>query len=189
LGRPKGSTNKKKANGSAAPAEDRSITHHDNLSRDPLTDEQLEALTNSHVNIIERLEAADKLAHNALMNAYKVAKADGILKKDIEVYRNAKTEEGQEKIRLEAARIARAARWFKFATQSDLFDSPESPAPVGNKSYRLGKEAGLNGEPAKPPETADQETWMQGWHAGQTQMASLGIKQAESAASGDDVDF
>lgn len=157
------------------------MTSHDNLKveREELTDEQHEALTNQHVLKIERLEAADKLAHNELMNAYKIAKSDGILKKDIEAYRNAKTEKGQELIRLDAERLARVARWFKFATQASLFGDNDAPAPVGNKSYRLGKEAGLNGEQPKPPSTADHETWMQGWQAGQQQMASLGIRQKE----------
>lgn len=92
-------------------------------------------------------------------------------------YRLARTEEGQEEIRQEMAYASKLASWFKFATQASLFGENEDPAPVGNKSYRLGKEAGLNGEQPKPPDTADHETWMQGWQTGQQQMASLGIKQ------------
>lgn len=128
------------------------------------------------------MEAAKKLADANFKNAYKVAKSDGILKAHIDAYRNARTPEGQEKLREQAAIIAQVANWFQFATQASLFGEDESPPPVGNKSYRLGKEAGLNGEPAKPPSTADHETWMQGWQAGQQQMASLGIKQKEPEA-------
>lgn len=179
MGRPKGSTNKKKANG-GVPAADRNVTHHDNLaSQEPLTDDQLEALTNQHVQKYEKALAAKKLADADLKNACKIAKADGVHLADIKAYIDAKTEEGQERLREQAERIARMARWFEFATQASLFGEDEDPAPVGNKSYRMGKEAGMNGEKAEVPTHCDHETWMQGWHAGQAQMASLGISQLQ----------
>lgn len=189
MGRPKGSANKKKANGTV-PAADRNVTnHHNNLVREPLTNEQLEALTNQHVVKIDKLEAAKKLADANFKNAYKVAKADGISKAHIDAYRNARTEEGQAKLREQAAIIAQVASWFKFATQADLFGESDEPAPVGNKSYRLGKEAGMNGEKPVVPDGLDHETFMQGYHAGQAQMASIGIKQSpEETNTGDEFD-
>lgn len=176
MGRPRGSTNRnKKANGRDPESK---VTRHDNLaSVDPLTEEQLEALTSSHVDIIDRMEAAKKLADANFKNAYKTAKADGILKKDIDAYRKARTEEGQEELRIEEARIQRVARWFKFAIQPDLFAPGAEPAPVGNRSYRVGREAGLAGEKAAPSTDMDIDTYMAGWSSGQRDMASLGIKQ------------
>jgi hypothetical protein len=178
LGRPKGSRNKK-ANGSDP--SDR-ITHHDNLAPvGDLTDEQLEALTHSHVDKYEQALSRKKLADAEMKLVCKVAKADGIHLADIKAYIAAKTEEGQEKLREDAERIRRMERWFKFATQTDLFAPDADPAPVGNRSYRLGKEAGMSGEKAVVPTNCDHETYMAGWHAGQKQMMEAGISQTPPA--------
>lgn len=173
------------------PAANRNVTNHDNLKvdREELTDEQREALTNQHVRKYEAALTAKKLADAEMKNVCKIAKADGVPLAEIKAYIDARTPEGQARLLEDAERVARMARWFKFATQASLFGDDDTPAPVGNKSYRLGKEAGMNGEQPKPPDTVDHETWMQGWNAGQTQMASLGIKQIpEETNTGDEFD-
>lgn len=180
MARPKGSKNKPKTDGAEsgngrAKGRGRAAgteTRHDNLAREPLTDEQLEALTASHVALYEKALNRKKLADAELKNICKVAKAEGVLLADIKAYIDAKTDEGQERLREQAERVARVAKWFKFAVQADLFDDG---APPTNRSHRLGKEAGMAGEKAVVPEDCDPTAWMNGWHEGQAALAG-GIK-------------
>lgn len=176
MGRRKGSVNKPKDNG-----QDRSVTNHDNFASEPLTDDQLEALTNSHVEAYSKALQKKKTADAELQLVVKKAKADKIPLVEIKAYIDARSEEGQEKLREQAERIARMARWFKFATQADLFEADTSP-PATNRSYRLGKEAGMAGEKPAVPTDCDHDTWMSGWQAGQEALAG-GIKKAAEPTS------
>lgn len=182
MGRPAGRKNKLKI--AAGTEADQSITRHDNLAQAPLTDEQLEALTNNHARHYEEALSRKKTADALLKNVCKTAKAEGVLLADIKAYIDAKTEEGQEKLREQAGRVARVARWFKFAVQADLFGDDNPPST--NRSYRLGKEAGMAGQKAEVPTECDHETWMAGFHAGQAALAG-GIRQLERVS--DDPDF
>lgn len=157
---PRGRPKKAKVDPEAA------ITSHDNLARAPLTDEQFQALAANHVAGYERFLAAKKLADANFKNQCKLAKAEGVSLALIKKCIDAKTEEGQARIREEAALIERVARWYEFATQADMFEPGDTPPT--NRSYRLGKEAGMRGEKADVPTNCDHQGYMDGYHAGQT---------------------
>jgi DNA-binding transcriptional MerR regulator len=161
-GRPPGSKNEK--NGSASA--ELKITAHDNVAKHPLTDEQLQALTDSwvghYVSALEKKKAADA----DLKNVCKKAKSEGVTLADIKAYIEAGTEEGQANIKANVDRGARVARWRGFAIghQFGLFGDDDESVPL---SFTLGKEAGLKGEPATCPANRDVEEFLRGWHAGQ----------------------
>lgn len=168
MGRPKGSVNKSsKANG-AGPK----VTKHNQTE---LTDDQRQALTAEHVRAYSKALEAKKLTQAEFMNVCKVAKSEGVKLVDIKDYIAAGTEEGQARLREDAERLTRMARWhgFKLGEQLPLFD--EDPSVTTNRSYRIGKDHGMSGEKAAPPTDCDHENYMAGWHAGQEAKLGAGI--------------
>ncbi len=163
MGRPKGSTNKPKANGGKAAGPKIETTTH-NLAAEPLTDEQHHALVASWTEKYEKLEAVFKTAGANLKNCARAAKAEKVLLKDIRAYQDGGTEEGQKKLIEEAERLARIARWRNFEL-GQLFTEEEAPRLT--RSFTLGKEAGMAGEKAVVGSGCDREEWMKGWSAGQ----------------------
>lgn len=169
MGRRKGSLNKPK-------------DMEEGIERPALTEEQLEALTNQHARkYSDALET--KKENDAWLKAIcKAAKSEGIPLKHIKAYLDGKTEEGQARIKEDTLLYARIARWngFSLGTQADLF--AEDPAPAANRSFRLGKEAGLAGEKAVPPTSCDINAFMAGHQTGQSMLMSQNITQLPAAA-------
>lgn len=181
MARPKGSKNKPKTDGPQ-------ITSHDNVAKPPLTDEQLEALTASHVEAYSKALTRKKEADAALKNVCKVAKSEGVLLADIKAYIDAGTEEGQERLTEQAVRFMRVARWrgFPLGHQAGLFD--ETPASTPARSFTLGKEAGLAGKTLFVPTNCNIEEFTRGWHEAQHSMLSKVKPLEASSAFGADVD-
>lgn len=169
MGRRKGSLNKPKG-------------MEEGIERPALTEEQLEALTNQHARKYSDALAVKKEADADLKNICKIAKSEGVPLKHIKAYLDGKTEEGQARIKEDTLLYARIARWngFSLGTQADLF--AEDPAPAANRSFRLGKEAGLAGEKAVPPTSCDINAFMAGHQTGQAMLMSQNISQLPAAA-------
>lgn len=179
MGRPTGSKNKTtKANGGAK-APGPKVTKHSNQTE--LTDDQLQALTAEHVRSYSKALDVKKKADAEFKNICKVAKSEGVKLADIKAYIAAGTEEGQARLREDAERLARMSRWhgFPLGAQLPLFEEDENPAT--NRSFRLGKEAGMAGEKAVVPTDCDHEQYMAGWHDGQNaKIMSMGVAGADS---------
>lgn len=126
--------------------------------------------------------AAKKLADAAFKNACKTIKADlgenGV--DQIKAYEQAQTPEGQEKLNAEIAAKAQALRFAGKPVnyQVDMF---EDLAPLAEKAFGMGEEAGLRGDTLANPynEGSDEgRNYAEGWHAGQAALAA-GIKKLE----------
>jgi len=180
MGRPKGSKNK--TNGGKGPNVE--TTSHDNLSREPLTDDQHHALVASWVEKYEKLEAVFKTAGANLKNCARAAKAEKVLLRDIRAYQDAGTEEGQAKLVEDAERLARVARWRNFDLgifeQAEMFGEGEDA--MQSRSFVLGREAGMAGKPAKVAPGCDVNEFMAGWQAGQTALGEKTFKQKAADA-------
>jgi demethoxyubiquinone hydroxylase (CLK1/Coq7/Cat5 family) len=179
MGRPLGSRNKPKAADAESFDAQRAIakkprarrergprvetTEHKNSA--PLTDEQAHAILDQSARSYARALAQKKEQDAKFKNACKMIKADGVKLTDVKMYLDAESEEGQARIRQRVEEAARIARWrgFPIGTQFTLAleDQTES------HSYTLGKEAGLAGLRAEPPQVANVEEFIRGWHEGQ----------------------
>ena len=176
MSRTKGSKNKPKGNGP-----DVETTTHNN---EPLSDEQYLFLTQKHVELYEASLAKKKTSDANFKNVCKVAKADGIKLADIKAYIDAGTDEGQEKLAADAERLARVARWRNFDLgifeQAELFGDED--APQQTRSFTLGREAGMAGEPAKVSPGCDVNEFMAGWQIGNAALGEKTFKQKAADA-------
>lgn len=141
---------------------------------------------NAYVKALHAKKAADA----ALKQVGKTIKADlgehGMAQ--IKAYELAQTAEGQEKLKAEIDAKAQAMRFagMPVGTQLDLLDDR---APVDERAYRDGEEAGLRGDTlANPYNEASPEgqQYAQGWHDGQAKLFA-GIKKKEAEASTDEL--
>lgn len=126
---------------------------------------------------------AKKEADAALKNVAKVIKADlgenGL--NQIKVYEQAQTPEGQAKLKADMEAATQAMRFAGMAvnTQVDMF---EDLAPLVDRAFAMGEEAGLRGDTlANPYNEASPEgqQFADGWHQGQAALAA-GIKKKEA---------
>lgn len=134
--------------------------------------------------------AAQKAANARMKQVGKVIKADlGEYGLDqIKTYEKAQTPEGQAKLkaRQEAERQAMAFAGVPINTQLDIFTDR---APLDERAYRDGEEAGLRGDSLSNPYnegSAEGQGYARGWHDGQGALFA-GIKKKEEAASGDEL--
>lgn len=153
---------------------------------EPLTDDEIKALTFMHVKRYRDALAAKKSAAAAFLSATKLAKSElgDTAIADIKQIIAAEDDEDYEaKLQAEVERKARVARWLglKIGTQEDMFSSSAS-LPVAEKAYEDGKTAGLKGEVLAPPHGSGTEAYgeyVRGWHDGQAALTSL-IKKKET---------
>lgn len=106
----------------------------------------------------------------------------------IKTYEKAQTPEGQAKLKAkqEAERQAMAFAGVPINTQLDIFTDR---APLDERAYRDGEEAGLRGDTLANPyneASAEGQQYARGWHDGQGALFA-GIKKKEEAASGDEL--
>jgi hypothetical protein len=141
---------------------------------------------NNYVKALEAKKAADA----ALRQVGKQIKADlgeyGMAQ--IKAYEQLQTPEGQEKLKAKLDAEAQAMRFagLPVGTQLDLL---EDRAPLAERAYRDGEEAGLRGDTlANPYNEASQEgqEYARGWHDGQAKLFA-GIKKKEAEASTDEL--
>lgn len=151
---------------------------------EPLTDDQLQALTRQHAQKRARLVDMEKKAKADRMNFDKVIKAELGAKglADIKLLEQLSTPEGEAELIAEMERQARVARWsgLLIGAQGDLFEEDRRTAE--EKAYEAGKRAGLSGENCQPPSGHSAESssqWVSGWHDGQAVLAS-GFMKKES---------
>jgi len=177
--RPKGSRNRPKSNGGTHVE----TTEHRN--DDELTDEQQHALLDQSARSYTKALDAKKLADANFKNVCKGIKSDGVKLSAVKLYLKAETEEGQAEIREQVEEAARIARWrsFPLGTQFGIFAEGDGAQP--SRSFVLGKEAGLAGEPAKAPHNADVNEFLAGWQAGQAALMG-GIKPLPEAEAAPD---
>lgn len=128
---------------------------------------------------------AKKLADAAVKNVGKQIKSDlgpnGLLQ--IKTYEQARTAEGLEEIKAkqEAERQALMFAGVPINTQLDIF---EDRAPLDEKAFRDGEEAGLRGDFLQNPyneASAEGQAFAKGWHEGQSALFA-GIKKKEVEA-------
>ncbi|PWJ80607.1 hypothetical protein C7441_112149 [Pseudaminobacter salicylatoxidans] len=140
---------------------------------------------NEHVRLMEAKKAADA----ALRNHGKQVKADlgenGM--RQIKLYEELRTPEGEAKFKAQCAAEAQAAIWagLPVNTQADMFSDL---APLDERAFRDGEEAGLRGDTYSNP--YDQNShhgreFERGWKSGQAELFE-GIKKKEAEASTDE---
>lgn len=159
---------------------------HDNTRNEPLTDDEIHALTLQHKKKYESALAKKKAADADLKVVCKVLKSDlgdhGL--KDIKDMIAAEESGFDEKFQAELERKARLARWLgmDIGAQADLFDFGAVKPGVAERAYEDGKRAGLAGQECKPPFDGGSEghqRFVEGWHVGQSHNLSL-IKKKEA---------
>jgi hypothetical protein len=130
--------------------------------------------------------AEKKAADAKLKNVAKTIKADlGEYGLDqIKAYEVAQTPEGQAKLKAEMEATAQAMRFAGMAinTQADMF---EDLAPLVDRAYAMGEEAGLRGDTLSNPYnegSPEGQQYASGWHAGQGALFE-GIKKIEAKAA------
>ena len=199
MARPKGSTNKPKADGAPkaakvpkAPREPRVAQIGDNSGAVAPTDEQLQALHFQHVAKYEKAVETKRRADVALKNVAEAAKKDlgPRAVAEIKLAIQLKTPEGEVRVRDTLASQLRVARWagLPVGSQADLF--PEDRTPAVDRARADGKRAGLAGEHPKTPHhpsTPQAQAWLEGWHEGQAVLVG-GIKTTVEAVHAFEVD-
>lgn len=93
---------------------------------------------------------------------------------------------GRRTVKQEAERQAMAFAGSPINTQLDIFTDH---APLTERTYRDGEEAGLRGDSLRNPyneTSAEGQEYARGWHDGQGALFA-GIKKNEEAASGDEL--
>lgn len=156
---------------------------HDNTTNE-LTDDQRQVLFFNHLRKIETLK--DKLAtvNSDLRNAYKVAKAEGFIKKEFDFAFWLEKDEGEAAV-AERKRQAEIAAWMgvPLGTQADLFSGEAAPS-IAEKAYEDGKRSGIKNEVLKPPHGSGTEAYneyVRGWHDGAAVRTTTLREQEEGA--------
>jgi hypothetical protein len=140
---------------------------------------------NAYVKALEAKKAADA----ALKNVGKTIKADlgehGL--RQIKLYEQMRTPEGEAKAKAAMEADRQAARWagLPVDTQADMF---ADLAPLDERAFEEGEEAGLRGDTYDNPYDVNSVAGRQfktGWESGQAKLFA-GIKQKEAEASTDE---
>lgn len=154
------------------------IGHNSDLSPD-----QRQALFIHHLTKIEELKAEVASAAGTLRSAYKTAKADGILKKEIDFAIRLRTAD-EDEILEERRREQQLAQWINhpLGTQADLFGHGDGVdrTPAVDKAAEAGKLAGMEGKRCEPPhhyQTEQAQAWIESWHIGQAALIRDTIKE------------
>lgn len=137
---------------------------------------------NAYVKALEAKKAADA----EFKNVCKTIKSDlgdhGVAQ--IKLYEQARTPEGEAKIKAKMEAERQAARWAGMAinTQIDMF---EDLAPLDERAFNEGEESGLRGDTFANPFEENSSAGKQfdaGWKKGQAKLFE-GIKQKQAALS------
>lgn len=177
---------KTEANGAAGtPQASAGPGHNSGATTEQLSEDQHRALFIQSVTKIERLREDVASASGTLRAAYKVAKAEGFSKKDIDFAIGLRKGDQAEAIE-RRRREQMIAKWVNhpIGTQADLFD--EDRTPLDDKAFEAGKLVGMEGnEACKPPThypTSVAQRWIEGWHEGQAARMS-NFKKMDMPAS------
>ena len=176
MGRPKGSRNK---NSKSAPSASGPVTTEHNKaanSVDTLTDDQHHALVAQSAKKYAQALEEKKAADARFKATCKTIKSDGVELDDVKKYIEIGSPEGQKRIKADFEASIRIARWRNtdIGQQFKLFDETDT------SSFQAGKEAGIQGQPAKPPAHADINEWLRGWGTGQAALMKKGFKEPKA---------
>lgn len=157
-----------------------------------LTDEQRRALFFYHLGRVKNKKAEAESVNGELRNTYKVAKADGYTKKEIDfAIRLEKADEHE--LMEERRRQHEIATWMQHpvGVQLSLLDEPNR-TPASERAEEEGFAAGSAGESCEPPFDSHEprQAWISGWHRGQKAILSVWESRQtpieEAAADGDE---
>ena len=159
------------------------------VAKEPLTDEQLQALFFKHKREYEIALAAKQKADAELKVVCKRIKAESTKLSDVKLAIALESPEGNNDLRERLEREMRVARWMgaPIGTQFSLLD--EDRTPIDDKTRDEGKRAGLRGEPCTAPSTLPGNlvtVWTEGWQEGQKVLMEKGIAQKPDDDEGDD---
>lgn len=147
-----------------------------------LTEDQQAALFFQHKNAIVALKEKLASINGSIRAAYKVAKAEGITKKEID-FAIALENDEDENIQKERLRQNQIARWLglPLGTQSELALEPDRRT-VEERAAAEGKKSGMNGETLNPPYapgTPGYEPFVENWHIGQAAIFAIQKMKSE----------
>lgn len=153
-----------------------------------LTEAQEQALFFDNLKKVKALKEEMAAVNSQLRNQYKVAKADGFAKKDIDYALKIEAQSDDEAI-ADMKRRAMLARWMRIpmGVQPDMFDEPDRE-PIDEKAEKDGLAAGMKGVDGRSPYdpgSKNDKAWMAGWHEGQKTLASA-IKAREQRLEPED---
>lgn len=140
-------------------------------SAEQLSDMDRQRLMLDHKRRIKPLIEAKKEADSDLREAYELAKAEGITKKQIEIAILLETDEGRTKVLGQFQTMIDVDRWMgkSIGTQLELFDK-QSPSAA---AFEQGRIAALQNEPRRPPSHLNDtgaKHWMEGHQSGTAQV-------------------
>lgn len=157
------------------------IGHNSGASAEQISDDQQRALFIQSLEKIKRAKEKAATATADLRNLYKVAKAEGFSKADID-YAISLEKDDDDKMIERRRREQKIAAWMNhpIGTQADLFESKVDDRPLKDRAFEEGKIAGMKGEVAKPPYdtgTDGYSGYMEGYHAGQAAIFNIQKKE------------
>ncbi len=153
------------------------------LGHNSITDDDKRVLFFMNRNAYVAALATKKAADAALKNVGKKVKADlgdhGLLQ--IKLYEESRTPEGEAKIKARMEAERQAARWagLPINAQVDMF---EDLAPLAERAFAEGEEAGLRGDTFDNPHDPNTDYGRQyeaGWKSGQAKLAE-GFQKLEA---------
>lgn len=156
-----------------------------------LTEDQERALHYKHCREYEIALMKKKEVDASFRNTCKLIKSEGDsvvrVKKTIE----ARTPEGEAKLRTEVEETAQVLRWAgtQIGTTKDFF--PDDPAPAEDRAFQEGKRAGLNAESRSAPydsSVPQSAAWYRGYDEGQTVLQSAFAAQANAKKAEEEFD-
>jgi len=159
------------------------------VAKEPLTDEQMQALFLSHLEGYEVALAAKQAADASFKNHCKLMKAEGTKLSEVKLAIKLQSPEGDREMRERLERETRVARWMgaPIGTQFTLLD--EDRTPIDDKVRDDGKRSGLRGEPCVAPPNLPGNlvtVYTEGWQEGQKVLMEKGIGQKPEDDLGDD---
>jgi hypothetical protein len=159
------------------------------VAKEPLSDEQRQAVFFGHKDIYEKALAKKKAADAFFKTQCKLIKSENTKLADIKLAIELEDPEGSTEMRERFERQLEVARWVgaEVGTQFQLF---EDRTPIDDKVRDDGKRAGLKGEKGTPPSNLPgnlMSVWAEGFAEGNAVLASK-IKQqkTEDAKAFDD---
>lgn len=157
----------------------------DNSKKRPeLSTDEWRALALQHKHNYEGALAKKKKTDADFKNVCKTAKADGITVAQIKTMIACDSPEGEAKERSAIAATLQAAAWMgsPLGTQLAMFSEPDR-TPSVDRAFDEGKQASMEGKPAKPPYAPDlpqYKSYMDGYAEDQTRRAgTIGRGQAQ----------
>lgn len=145
----------------------------------PLTEDEQHALHLRHCREYEVALGAKKKVDAEFKNVGKRIKSEDDSVAKVKKTILARTPEGEAALKAEMEETANVLRWSGVSVGETLDLFPVDRAPAIDRAKHEGKRAGLAGEPRKPPHdpsVPQYGAWLDGYHEGQTILASAFAK-------------